>query len=86
LQYNFFLTSFVRALQDTSMKATKVYSVKVEIKKVAAIEDVMNALDKTRTGLARLTAAELRVLNQWMDANTVLAPGNKPGNPTPMFG
>jgi hypothetical protein len=70
-------------MQDTSMK---VYSVKLQIKKVANIEKVMNAPDKTRTGLARLTSGELRALNQWLDVNTALAPGNKPGSPTPVFG
>ena len=39
------------------------------------IEDVMNNLDKKRTGLAKLTPRELVTLNQWLNSNAVVAPG-----------
>jgi hypothetical protein len=68
------------------MNPKKVYSVKTEIKKVARIEQVMNAQERKLTGLDTLTPGQLRALNAWFDVNTVLAPGNKPGTPNPVIG
>jgi hypothetical protein len=61
-------------MHDTSMNPTALISVKVTIKR-ARIERVMNDQDKQRTGLVNLNSGQLRALNEWLDENTVLAPG-----------
>jgi ketosteroid isomerase-like protein len=58
------------------MKPKKLF--KVQIKKVGLIERVMNPRDKVRTGLAKLTRGDLKALNEWLDKNGVLAPGDQP--------
>jgi hypothetical protein len=57
------------------MKATKLYRVEVIVKSQIRIERLMNATDKQRTGLSRLTAQELVNLGTWLNSNAVLAPG-----------
>lgn len=52
---------------------------KVNLIKVRNIEDAMTDPEKTKTGVASLKAEELANLNQWLDSNAVLAPGDKPG-------
>jgi hypothetical protein len=52
---------------------------KVNLIKLRNIEDAMTGPEKTKTGVANLTAEELANLNQWLDNNAVLAPGDKPG-------
>jgi hypothetical protein len=53
---------------------TKLYSVEVKIITVNRIEQVMNAEDKKRTGLTKLSPKELVNLGSWLDDNGV-APG-----------
>ena len=43
--------------------------------KYAPIEEVMNDPDKTRNGLKNLSKAQWAALNEWLDKNAVLAPG-----------
>ena len=78
------MTSFARASQDTSMKIQPVDTpaerkplvlVAVTINK---IEEVMNQTEKEKTGIIKLNAQELKNLNDFLDNNTVLAPGGKP--------
>ena len=64
-------------MQHTSMNS-KPFVRKVTIK-YAPIGTVMNAADKQRTGLIKLTAQELVNLGTWLNSNAVLAPGNQPG-------
>jgi len=52
----------------------KPFVIKVRIK-YAPIEDVMNEADKGRTGVKSLTNAQRAALNEWLDKNAVLAPG-----------
>ncbi len=41
------------------------------------IEQLMNDKEKQKSGLTKLSAEELANLNEWLDENTVLAPGPK---------
>lgn len=61
------------------MKPTKLYRAQVKIIMQTRIDQLMNAADKQRTGLTKLTAKELANLGTWLDKNGVLAPGNQPG-------
>ena len=56
-------------LQNSPSKADALFLVRVRIKKVKAIEQLMNDKDKERTGLAKLSAKELANLNAWLDAD-----------------
>ncbi|MFL6596779.1 MAG: hypothetical protein ACJ8KF_02310 [Chthoniobacterales bacterium] len=51
----------------------------VSLTTLRPIEEAMNDHEKQKTGLTRLTTEELKNLNEWLDGNAVLAPGNKPG-------
>ena len=75
------LTSFARPLQDTSMKIQPANTpaerkplllVNVILNK---IEDVMNQTEKEKTGLTKLTAQELKNLNDFLNDSITLAPG-----------
>jgi hypothetical protein len=57
------------------MKRTKLYGIKVEVTKLAPIENAMNPQDQQKTGLSTLSAKQLANLNAWLDKNAVLAPG-----------
>jgi hypothetical protein len=57
------------------MKATKLFRVEVKVITQIRIERLMNATDKQRTGLTKLTAQELVNLGTWLNTNAVLAPG-----------
>jgi len=43
------------------------------------IEQAMNENERQKTGVAKLSQEELANLNEWLNANAVLAPGDKPG-------
>jgi hypothetical protein len=49
------------------------FIVRVRIKKVKRIEQLMNDKDKERTGLNKLTEQELANLNSWLDPDKVLS-------------
>lgn len=38
----------------------------------------MNDKERQKSGLTKLSAEELANLNEWLDENTVLAPGDPP--------
>jgi hypothetical protein len=42
------------------------------------IEQLMNDKERQKSGLTKLSAEELANLNEWLDENTVLAPGDPP--------
>jgi hypothetical protein len=54
------------------------FIVAVSIKKGKPIEQLMNDKEKQVTGLAKLSYEELANLNEWLDTNSVLAPGDPP--------
>jgi hypothetical protein len=58
--------------KDTPADGTPLVLVTVTINK---IEEVMNQTEKQKTGIAKLNAQELKNLNDFLDNNTVLAPG-----------
>ena len=58
------------------MKPKKLYGIKVRIITLNRIDQAMNATDKQRTGLSKLTAKELVNLGTWLNNNAVLAPGD----------
>lgn len=75
------MTSFARALQDTSMRIQPVDTpadgkplvlVTITINK---IEDVMNETEKKKTGIIKLNDQELKNLNDFLDNDIVVAPG-----------
>jgi len=51
---------------------------KVSLITLRPIEQAMNDSEKQKTGVARLHAEELANLNEWLDNNAVLAPGDPP--------
>jgi hypothetical protein len=59
-------------------KKSTLYSVEVKIITRKRIEEVMNAKDKERTGLTKLSPKELGNLGSWLDTNGVVAPGDQP--------
>jgi len=58
--------------KDTPADGTPLVLVTVTINK---IEDVMNQTERQKTGIAKLSTQELKNLNDFLDNNTVLAPG-----------
>ena len=56
-------------LQNRPSKADALFLVRVRIRKVKPIEEVMNNKDKERTGLAKLSPKELANLNAWLEAD-----------------
>jgi hypothetical protein len=86
LQPNFLLDAFNTRSQDFSMPPPPandpnkaIILATVSLTTLRPIEDAMNPTEKEKTGLTKLTAGELANLNEWLDGNAVLAPGNKPG-------
>jgi hypothetical protein len=56
-------------VQNSPGKADALFLVRVRIRKVRQIEQLMNDKDKERTGLAKLSPKELANLNAWLDAD-----------------
>jgi hypothetical protein len=48
----------------------------VSLATLRPIEQAMNDTEKEKTGLTKLTPRELKNLNEWLDGNAVLAPGD----------
>jgi hypothetical protein len=57
---------------NTPADGTPLVLVTVTVNK---IEEVMNQTEKDKTGISKLSAQELKNLNDFLDKNTVLAPG-----------
>jgi hypothetical protein len=51
---------------------------KVNLITLRPIEQAMNDNEKQKTGVAKLSQEELTNLNEWLNANAVLAPGDQP--------
>jgi hypothetical protein len=60
-------------MKNTLFKVELTANTKIITRK--RIEQVMNNIDKQRTGLSKLTATELAALNSWLNTNAVVAPG-----------
>jgi hypothetical protein len=54
------------------------FIVTVSIKRGKRIEQLMNDKEKQLTGLVKLTTQELANLNEWLNKNAMLAPGDQP--------
>jgi hypothetical protein len=54
--------------------------IKLSFKTLRPIEQAMDETEKQNTGIGRLKKEELINLNEWLDSNAVLAPGDQPHN------
>ena len=60
---------------NTPLQSTAVVLVSVTIGKLSEVFKQMTEAEKNKTGLSKLSAQELQNLHDFLDDNTVLAPG-----------